>query len=519
MAIGPRGSSIGDGCSTIVDGGAAATRGAACFRVRVLRAIRASMVTLMVAAALGGCRGMHDGVKQGPGPADAAAADSDAGVMPADAAMGPADLLPPPTCDVRSFGAKGDGTTKDTHAIQAAIDACAGTSGTVLLQGGTFLSGMVTLKSDLVFHVDATATLLGTQDDADYPSTNPPTNNTQLKNCRKTLVYAESAKNIRIEGGGTINGNGNTPKWIGPSSLHPEATRPMVIYTALCTNVTIQNLTIKDAAMWGVVNLEADTLAIKNLNIDTPLSGNRDGIDVVDCHHVTIDSSTIRSEDDSICIKSGSRFGVDDVTVKNCHIKQSIVANALKFGTASYGSFKNVIFQDIVVDQADKAAMAVEAVDGADIANITFQRITFHQVGTPIFILLGDRGTTPAGDVHKIGTIDGVSFQDVTGDNMKYNWSSPISGLAAGGAVYKIKHLTFHNVHITNKGGLGAVPADPPEYAGQYPDPNLWGNMPAFGYFIRHADGVAFSGCVTDVTPADARKAIEQRDVANLTIQ
>lgn len=477
------------------------------------------MVTLTVAAALGACRGVPHGVEPGPGaPADAAADDRGDGgtTAPADAAPSPADLLPAPTCDARRFGAKGD---KDTTAIQAAIDACAGTGGTVLLSGGTFLSGMITLKSDLVFHVDASATLLGTQDDADYPSTNPPTNNTQLKNCRKTLLYAESARNIRIEGGGTINGNGNVPKWIGPSSQHPEATRPMVIYTALCSNVTIQNLTVRDAAMWGVVNLEADGLTIKNLDIDSPLSGNRDGIDVVDCHHVTIEGATIRSEDDSICIKSGSRFGVDDVTVRNCHIKQSIVANALKFGTASYGSFKNVTFEDIVIDQADKAAMAVEAVDGADVANITFQRITFHQVGSPIFILLGDRGTTPAGDVHKIGSIDGVTFKDVTGDNMKYDWSSPISGLAAGGAVYKLKHLAFVNVHITNKGGLGSVPADPPEYAGQYPDPNLWGNMPAFGYFIRHADGVAFTGCVTGVAPADARKWLEQRDVANLTVQ
>jgi polygalacturonase len=451
---------------------------------------------------------------------DASAVDA---ATPADLAdtsspdAGTADLAPPPVCDPRTFGAKGDGKTKDTQAIQAAIDACAGTGGTVLLTGGTFLSGMITLKSDLTFHLDASATLLGTQDDADYPSTNPPTNNTQLKNCRKALVYAESAKNVRIDGAGTIDGNGNVPKWIGPSSVHPEATRPMAIYTALCTNVAIDGITVKNAAMWGVVNLEADGLTITNLNVDTPLSGNRDGIDVVDCHHVLISDSTIRSEDDSICIKSGSSVGVDDVTVKNCHVKQSIVANGLKFGTASYGSFTNVTFQDILVENVDKAAMAVESVDGADIANITFRNITVHQAGSPIFILLGDRGTTPIGSPHKIGTINGVTFQNVTGDNMKYNWASPISGLlTVDGHRYPLQNLTFDHVHITNKGGLGSVPADPPEYMGQYPDPNLWGNMPAFGYFIRHADGVTFTSSVTDVSPADARKWLEQRDVTGL---
>lgn len=458
----------------------------------------------------------------GGGGDDGGAGPTDLGMQSADdlATPAPLDLQPPPVCDPRSYGAKADGKTKDTAAIQAAIAACAGTGGKVVLQNGTFLSGMITLASNMTLRIEASAVLMGTQDDADYPSTNPPTTNTQLKNCRKSLVYAESAENVTIEGAGTINGNGNVGKWIGPSDVHPEATRPMAIYTALCKNVTIRDVTVRDAAMWGVVNLEADGLTIDNLNVDTPLSGNRDGIDIVDCHHVTLTNSTIRSEDDSICIKSGSAFGVDDVTVKNCHVKQSIVANGLKFGTASYGKFTNVTFSDILVEDVDKAAMAVESVDGADISNITFQNITFHKAGTPIFIILGDRGGTPVGSPHKIGTIDGVTFKNVTGDQMKYNWSSPISGFSTvDGFTYSLKNLTFDTVTIHNKGGLGSVPADPPEYKGQYPDPNLWGNMPAFGYFVRHASGVVFKGCTTDVTPGDARKWLEQRDVTGLSVQ
>ena len=145
---------------------------------------------------------------------------------------------------------------------------------------------MITLKSNLTLFIDATATLKGTQDDADYPRTDPPTNNTQLL--------------------------------------------------------------------------------------------------------------------------------VENVTVENCLVRQSIVANGLKFGTASYGSFKNVTFEDITVDNVDKAAMAVESVDGADISNIVFRRITVHGAGAPFFILLGDRGTTPTGDVHKVGSVDSIHFEDVT---------------------------------------------------------------------------------------------------------
>src|SRR6185295_2960456 len=97
------------------------------------------------------------------------------------------------------------------------------------------------------------------------------------------------------------------------------------------------------------VNLEVENLTIRYLDIDSPLSGNRDGIDVVDGHHVLIENVVVRSEDDSICLKSGSRRGVEDVVVRKSHVRQSIVANGLKFGTASYGTLKRVLFEDITV--------------------------------------------------------------------------------------------------------------------------------------------------------------------------
>lgn len=427
-----------------------------------------------------------------------------------------ADAAPPPVCDPRDHGAKADGKTKDTAALQAAIDACAGKGGTVYVHAGTYLTGMLRLKSEMVLHLDEKAKLLGTQDDADYPTQSPPTDNTQLRNCRKSLLYAESVTNLRLEGAGTIDGNGNTPKWIGPSSLHPEATRPMAFFAVKSKNVSIKDVTIAHAAMWGLVNMEVDGLTIDHVTVDSQLSGNRDGIDVVDCHHVLIKDCTITSEDDSICIKSGARHGVDDVTVQSCRVK-SLIANALKLGTASYGSFTNLTFDDITVDSADKAAMAVESVDGADIRNIVFRNIAFKDVGSPVFILLGDRGETPANDVHKIGSIDGVRFENVTGMAMRYHWASPISGLSKGGKTYELKNLSFTNVHITNKGGLGSVPADPPEYAGQYPDPNLWGNTPAYGYFIRHADGVTLTDSTPMVSPGDARQGVVMRDVTGFS--
>jgi len=213
------------------------------------------------------------------------------------------------------------------------------------------------------------------------------------------------------------------------------------------------------------------------------------------------------------------RRGVEDVTVSNCHIIQSSIANGLKFGTASYGAFKNVVFQDITIDAVDKAAMAVEAVDGADISNVSFQRINVLSAGSPIFILLGDRGTTPSNDVHKIGSIDSISFTDVTVKSTRHTWGSPISGSLINGQTYPLTHLSFTRVNTVVSGGLTTVPADPPEYAGQYPDPNLWGDLPSFDYFVRHAQGVTFTSSPTTAATPDARKWLETRDVTGLTIQ
>lgn len=434
-----------------------------------------------------------------------------------DASTDAASDAPRPVCDARTFGAKGDGKTKDTKALQAAIDACS--PGNVVLRDGTFLTGMLRLRSDLVLSIEKTATLKGTQDDADYPSTSPPTSNTQLLNCRKALLYAEGVHDLTLEGGGTIDGNGNTPKWIGPSKVHPEATRPMAIYTVLSRNVTIHHLKVVNAAMWGVVSLEDDDLSIHDLVVDTPLSGNRDGIDVVDCHRVRIENVTITSEDDSICLKSGVDRGVHDVVVKNARVK-SFIANALKMGTASYGAFANVTFEDVTVESADKAAMAVESVDGAAISNIVFRRITFKDVGSPFFVILGDRGSTPLGSVRRVGTVNGVRFEDIVGTSTRHTWGSPISGTKTkDGVVHPLQNLAFTNVVVTSKGGLGKVPGDPPEYAGQYPDPNLWGDLPAYNYFLRHVDGVTFTGSSTKTSSADARKAMETRDVTGLVVK
>ena len=409
--------------------------------------------------------------------------------------------------DVKNYGATGNGTTRDTAAIQAAVNACA-PGGFVWLHNGIFLSGTIRLKSNLTFYIDPTAILLGSGSTNDYPILNPPANNSQQGNCDMALVYAQSCTNVTIDGGGTINGNGRTNFTSGV-----EATRPIPVWTVLCNSVNLRNINIVDAAMWSIVNMQSDYLTITNLNVnDDGLNGNRDGCDVVDCWHVNVAGCTIDSGDDSICLKSGAARGVNDVLVENCTITRS-QSNGLKFGTASTGPFTNITFQDCTVLNTAHSAMAIESVDGGTISDVTFQRINFSGCQNAIFFVLGSRSGAA------VGGINGVTFRDITGSGLTDLRGCPITGCFTNNVIYPLKNLRFDNVNIAFAGGLNFTPTNPPvEYAGQYPENTIWTNLPAYGYYVRHATNVVFTNCFTSVSSADARAWLATNDDSRLTV-
>jgi len=443
-------------------------------------------------------------------------------------------------CDAKHYGAKGDGVTKDTAAIQAAIDDCASTGGEVLLEHGVFFSGMIVLRSHVTLDVDASATLLGSQDIADYPDRNPPVSNTQLSNCKKALVYAESADDVHVLGQGTIDGNATgVASWNGDTV--PEGTRPMVIFTVLSSNVSIQDVTVKNGAVWAVVNMEVQHLTISGITVDTNLGPTHDGIDVVDGNDVLVENCTIASGDDSICLKSGGSSGLRNVTVQNCHTTQSGVANGVKLGTASVGPFQNIDVENVTIANAQSAGMAVESVDGSAISNVVFRHVTTTNVGTPIFVLLGSRNRDPS----RVGSIDGVTFDDVQSSSMRYNWGSIVTGSIVGSQTFGISNLTFSNLQLAYD-GAGANPNptpytvdDFPEYQGQvpgqpagtlydqYPDAKFFtgtgGNEntsyhgPGYAFFVRHASGVTFTSCTTPLDGTDSRPPVATKDVTGLT--
>ena len=114
------------------------------------------------------------------------------------------------------------------------------------------------------------------------------------------------------------------------------------------------------------------------------------------------------------------------------------------------------------------------------------------------------------------GSVNGITFHDITGSGMTDTRGCPISGTLTNGVTYRVKNILFDNVNISFAGGLSSIPSNPPEYAGEYPENTMWGNLPAYGYYIRHATNVTFTNCFTSAASADARPWIATNDVSNL---
>ena len=424
---------------------------------------------------------------------------------------------PPKICNITDYGAKGQGQI-ETDAIQAAVDACRDVGGTVIVPAGTYISGMIKLGSNMTFRLAEGATLKGVDDKQAYPfltmmnpeKNEPITQNGQLLNCRRALLYAEVADNLTIEGPGVLDGNGTFEKWknIQSSKADPvkdgevfkEAQRPMAIFVVQGTNLVLQNIQVKNAAMWAVVLMETKGAHVSGLNVDSRIqdrAGTRDGFDIVDGEDIHVDKISIQSEDDSICLKSGLPTGLKDVWVTNSVVNASLVANGLKFGTASKGVLQNIHFENIKIQHVAQAAMEIESIDGSHIDGVTFDGITYDDTGSGIYVLLGWRispNKEPAP-----GSISNVLFQNISGTSSRQSWGSIVTGSFVEGFAepFRPENIVFKNVKMTFKGNdqfsKGHLPGTLSEYDGKYPDARLWPDLPAEGLYFRHVNHITLT--------------------------
>jgi hypothetical protein len=270
-------------------------------------------------------------------------------------------------------------------------------------------------------------------------------------------------------------------------------------------------------ANWNIRPLECDNVTIQDVSLYDTTSPNRDGIDVCDCSNVLVERCSVFTEDDAFCMKSGITRGVVNMVLRDCSGASS-GANGIKLGTSSYGAFTNILVQDMFVKNCYRSAVTVDIVDGADTYNVTMRRIKAYRTHNPFFMVLGDRGQTTSGYSHKLGSASAIKFESFASDTTLNNLGSAFSGYVESGTDNKIYNLLFHNVNMAAEGGVTSVPGTPPEYTDEYPEYVDFGTLPAWGYYLRHIDGVTFDGCSASISPADARSELATDDVLNEAI-
>jgi hypothetical protein len=418
--------------------------------------------------------------------------------------------------DVRDFGARPDGKTLCTAAIQKAVDACAaGGGGTVYLPPGTLRSGTVFLKSHVTLLLESGCTLLGSENLEDYPRNVPAVRSYTDNYVDRSLIAGENLQNVAIRGRGTIDGNGGKFRW--PQYL----TRPYAIRLVRCRDVLIEGVTMRSSAMWMQHYLACDGLTMRGVTVYNHATHNNDGLDLDGCHDVCVSDCTFDSDDDAITLKSTLNLACEDVTIINC--TASSHCNAIKMGTESNGGFKNVtiancairsprVSQPINGSKRGLAGIALEIVDGGELDRVAISNITMTGVSVPLFMRLGNRARPfeKAGPKPAVGT-----FRNVTVSNVIATGASKTGCSITGLPGHPIENVVLSNLNLTFDGGGTAADASRqiPELPEKYPESSMFGTLPAYGLYCRHVKNLQVHNVQLRSVEPDLRQPVIRDDV------
>jgi len=440
--------------------------------------------------------------------------------------------------NILDYNAIPDGKTLNTKAIQRAIDEVfqAG-GGLVYAPPGTFLTGGLELKSRVTLYVDAGCVLLGSPNIADYAYHPGPPMRGDAQGHH--LIFAQNADDVSLCGPGVIDGQGE--KYWEPNPDRPSAKpedawhdvasghfqtinnnsrpSPMVEFVQ-CHNVRISGVTLKSSSGWTLRPINCETVFIDGVRIRNPYYGrNTDGMDITACRNVFVSNCDIVGGDDAICLKSENPYGGEvlptkNITITNCVI--SCASNGFKMGTATQGAFENIVFSNSVIYNDNGSPMmnrvigglSIETVDGGSVDGVVVSNIRMQNVRAPIFVRLGSR-TKGEGSFLRNVLIEGV---DATGAIV----TSSITGVPG----LRPSDISVSNCRIrtVEQGTADWAHRVIPEVAGGYPESWNMGRLPAYGFYVRHADRVRLRNveCIAD--KPDARPAIVCDDVEDIIL-
>lgn len=467
--------------------------------------------------------------------------------------------------DVRDFGARGDGLTLDTPAINAAIDAAAAAGGgRVVLAPGRYLSFSIQLRSRITLELSEGAILEAAdparhdgQYDAPEPNPHDVWQDFGHSHWHNSLIWGEDIEDVVLLGPGLIHGLGLTREGPGapwsrdhigdrPLSMGPATPLSPAVFAAEQAamvglankavairngrNIVIRDLTVLKGGHFAFLLTGVDGLLMDGLRIDT----DRDGIDLDCVRDARLSNLRVNTpNDDAIVLKTsvalGERRSTERVQIMGCRVSgydmgtlldgtfgrtQNLspdldrVTGRIKLGTESNGDFRDIEIADCLFERS--RGLAIETVDGGVIEDIVVRDIVMREVTTaPVFLRLGDRRRGPQGTT--AGALRRVSIRNLVATGIDPRYAATLAGLPD----HPIEDVRLSDIHLTYGGGGTAEDAGRtvPELPHAYPEPSMFGISPAHGLYARHVRGLTLERVTLATETPDARPDIVLDDV------
>lgn len=442
--------------------------------------------------------------------------------------------------DIRDFGAKGDGVTLDTAALQAAIDAChQDQGGTVLVPAGTFVIGTTELKSNVTLHIAAGGKLLGVAKGAEYHAADkiPLEGDSTLGDGNVGLLFAVEAENVTVEGPGMIDGQGSqfrsptrgAPSPAGISGSH----RPYHLLFYRCNNLTVRSIFLKNSAYHSVRIIQSSYVYLEGIHIKGRVISNNDGFHFISSQYVHLTNCDVQSQDDACALFGSCKF----VTISNCSF--STRWSVFRFGG---GVAENITVSNCILNEVWGCPVKMRCGPGSRFENISFSDIVMNNVTGPISIGLGARRRRASGGAAANtqtnlpsasetnteednslpqGVVRNISFSNIRATVAKplpltdaeyiskYNPGEVFSCITLNAYDESfLENISFSNVHVTFPGGGTAEQAavrEVPKVAGEY---YSMGIPPSYALFARNVRGLTLDNVRFEIAASDLRPAL-----------
>lgn len=443
--------------------------------------------------------------------------------------------------NVMDYGAKGDGKTLDSPAINAAIEAAvAEGGGQILLPAGTFLSGSIRLKSNIDLHLSPGCVILAAPaemkayDESEEWGDSPQYQDGGHTYFHNSLIWAEGQENISITGSGMIDGEGLTRKdteRAGNLQGGSIGTGDKAIALKQCRRVTLRDFTVYRGGHFAVIMTGCDLSTLDNLTIDT----NRDGIDIDCCKYMTVTNCKVNTpHDDAIVLKSSYALKkpvlCEHIAVTNCNVtgykcgtlldgtyvpeKVNWVCGRFKLGTESNGGYRNITLSNSTFMYS--SGLAFEEVDQGIMENITVSNISMSHVHHyPIYITTGCRNRGPK-EVTRNSSARDIQISNVVADDCDSLCSIIVTGMPDE----PVRNVWLNNIRVQFRGGgtKDLVNKDYREQGTNYPEPKFAGETPAYGLYARHVVGLHANNLTFSYVRPEFRPAVVLDDVRDSKI-